>query len=371
MPEGCRRTLTVAQLREHRPVKSVPPPRPLNPKVKPAAPHVDQAAFPALPPSARDGIGGIPGSKDFPMGTTEGFQAFIRPDENTVVPQAVPGRTSVPPSTTTTVTTSSPAVTTAVVTTITATTSAPRSSTVTGKKTLDPQVTVTRLSPQAVESAGVKLAAKADPNRSSQAKASSQDSSKEESMDFEPSHVSRHRSTSQVRTSRSRSQSTSRDKERKETEGKTSSAPAPPKSQEPTEKSSHSGSTATSKLLLKAGGVKPPGKGVGPMPKYTPGKEYKVDYSKEPCPPPAFQLNQPGGSHLKGAPEQPKSTWHADPNMSLATLQEQLKALAQAGSQHALFRSQQGMLRTRSEAIRVWDRSNDAFRQIAREPVSC
>ncbi len=27
------------------------------------------------------------------------------------------------------------------------------------------------------------------------------------------------------------------------------------------------------------------------------------------------------------------------------------------------------MLRTRSEAIRVWDHSNDAFRQVAREPV--
>ncbi len=55
--------------------------------------------------------------------------------------------------------------------------------------------------------------------------------------------------------------------------------------------------------------------------------------------------------------------------MSLATLQGHLKALAQAGSQHALFRSQQGMLQTRTEAIRVWDCSNDAFLQIAREPA--
>ncbi len=67
-PKGCRRTLTVAQLRGHRPVKSVPPSRPLNPTVTPAAPHVDKAAFPALPPSARGGIRGIPGNKNFPMG---------------------------------------------------------------------------------------------------------------------------------------------------------------------------------------------------------------------------------------------------------------------------------------------------------------
>ena len=134
-PKGCRRTLTVAQLKEHRPVKSVPPTRPLDPKVQPAAPHVDQVAFPALPPSSHDGIGGIPGTKDFPKGTTEGFQAFIRPDANTVVPRAIPGRTGAPPSTTTTVTTSSPAVPTAVATITTATTAAPSSSTVTGKKT--------------------------------------------------------------------------------------------------------------------------------------------------------------------------------------------------------------------------------------------
>ena len=105
------------------------------------------------------------------------------------------------------------------------------------------------------------------------------------------------------------------------------------------------------------------------MPKYTPGKEYKVDYSKELCPPPAFQLDQPGGSHLEGASEQPKSAWHADPNMSQATLQGHLQALAQGGSQHALFHSQQGMPRTRTEAMRVWDRSNEAFQQIPREPV--
>ena len=105
------------------------------------------------------------------------------------------------------------------------------------------------------------------------------------------------------------------------------------------------------------------------MPKYTPGKEYKVDYSKEPCPPPAFQLDQPGGSHLERVSEQPKSTWRADPSMSQATLHGHLQALAQSGFQHALFHSQQGMLRTRSEAIHIWDRSNEAFQQMAREPV--
>ncbi len=55
--------------------------------------------------------------------------------------------------------------------------------------------------------------------------------------------------------------------------------------------------------------------------------------------------------------------------MSMATLQGHLQALAQAGSAHVLYRSWQGMFRTRSEAIRVWDRSNDAFQQVAREPV--
>ena len=334
-PAGCRRTLTVAQLKEHRPVKSVSPSRLLNPdpEVKPAAPHVDQAAFPALSPSTRDGIGGIPGSKDFPMGTTEGFQFFIKPYANTVVPRAPLGRTGAPPSTTTTVTTSSPAVTMAVVTTTTATTLALSSSTVTGKKTLDPTVTMTRLSPQAVESAHVKLAARASPNQSGQGKADSKGSSTEESMDFKTSHVSRHRSTSQVRTSRSRSQSSTRDKDGRGTEGKSSSTLAPLKSREPTKKTGQAGSTATSEMLLKVGGVKPPGKDVGSTPRYTPGKWYKVDYSKEPCPPPAFQLDQPGGSHLEGAPEQPKSTWHSDPNMSMATLQGHLKALAQASSE--------------------------------------
>ncbi len=47
-PEGCLQTLTVPQLKEQRPVKSVPPTRPLDPKVPLAAPHVDQGAFPAF-----------------------------------------------------------------------------------------------------------------------------------------------------------------------------------------------------------------------------------------------------------------------------------------------------------------------------------
>ena len=143
----------------------------------------------------------------------------------------------------------------------------------------------------------------------------------------------------------------------------------PSTSKESTKKSGQSGSTAVGEMLLKAGSVQPPRSDVGPMPKNTPDKEYKVDYSKEPCPPPAFQLDQPRGSHLEGNLEQPKSTWRADPNMSMATLQGHLEALAQAGSQHVLYRSQQGMLRTRSEAMRVLDRLNEAFRRLTREPV--
>ncbi len=96
-PEGCHRTLMVAQLRDHRPVESVPPTQPLHLPVVPAAPHVDKAAFPALPSSSRDGIGGIPGSKDYPQGTTEGFQvAFKKPNQDSVVPRASSGFLELP-----------------------------------------------------------------------------------------------------------------------------------------------------------------------------------------------------------------------------------------------------------------------------------
>ncbi len=79
-PESCGRTLTVAQLNDQRPVHSVPPTRHLDPKVLPAAPYVDQAAFPTLPSSSHEGIGGIPGTKDFSRGTTKGFGAFRKLD---------------------------------------------------------------------------------------------------------------------------------------------------------------------------------------------------------------------------------------------------------------------------------------------------
>ncbi len=366
-PEGCRRTLTAAQLSEHRPVNSVPPTRPLNPTVKPAAPHMDQAAFPALPPSSHEGIGGIPGTREFPQGTTEGFGAFVKPDQNTVVPRAVPSATSVPSTPTTTATVTSPAVTQAVATTATATTPATSAPAVVGKTNLDPKVSVLRLSPKILESARAKLAAKSDPNRSGQGKASSKGSSTEEPMDCESSHVSRDRSTSHVRTHRSRSHSTHGDKDRKGAEGKTSSTPKASGSKESDKKSSRTGPVAVSEMLLKAGGAKALGKSVGPIPRHSHDWEYKVDYSREPCPPPAFQLDQPGGSHLEESHDKPKSTWRAHPRMSLATLQDNLQAIAQAGSRHALYRSQQGMLRTCSEAFHVWQRSNEVFRHMAHE----
>ncbi len=282
----------MAQLREHRPVESLPPTKPLHLPVAPAAPHVDKSAFPALPSSSHDGIGGIPGSKDYPLGTTEGFQAaFKKPDKDTVVPRVSSGKTSVPPSTTTTVTTSSPAVTKAVLTTATTTTSASGSSTTTVKQTLDPQVTVTRLAPKLVESARVKLTAKASSSQTGQGKADSKAPSQEEAMECEDSQDSEPRSHSHTRTHRSRSHSKSKGSERGETKGKTSSAPVPHKSREPEKKSGRLGSAAVSEMLLKAGSVQPPSSDVGPMPKYTPDKEYKVDYSKEPCPAPAFQLD--------------------------------------------------------------------------------
>ncbi len=213
----------MVQLSEYRPVESVPPTKPLHLPVKPAAPHVDKTAFPGLPSSPRDGIGGIPGSKEYPQGNTEGFQAaFKKPAEGTIVPRATSGKTSAPPSTTTTVTTASPAVTMAVTTTAATTTSAPGSSTTMVKQTLDPKVTVTQLPSQLVGSARVKLAAKADPNRSGQGKAGSKAPSEEEAMEVDTSQDGKHRSSSRVRTSRSRDSSTKRDSEKRDTKGKTS-----------------------------------------------------------------------------------------------------------------------------------------------------
>ncbi len=363
MPEDCLWTLTVAKLSEQRPVHSVPPTRPLDPKVLPAAPHVDQAAFPALPSSSNEDIGGIPGTKDFPLGTTK------KPDESTVVPRPITGKTVAPSTTTTTGATPSPAVTSAVATTTTTTTLALSSSLPNGKQQLEPKVTVQGMSPRALEDARAKLAAKADPNLSGQGKTSSKGTSLEEPMEVETTRPSRQRSSSHVRTHCSRSQSSTRDKDGKGAGGKSSSTQTTTKPKESEKRPGHSGSVAMSEMLLKAGSVKPPGKDVGPMPKFTPDKEYKVDYSREPCLPPTFRVDQPSGSHLAGAPDQPKSTWHTNPNMSQATLHTHLQALAQGGFQQASFRSQQGWFRTRTEAMHVWDRSNDAFKQIAWEPV--
>ncbi len=176
-------------------------------------------------------------------------------------------------------------------------------------------------------------------------------------------------STPHVRTHRSRSHSHSRDRNQKGTDGKTSSTPTTSGSKESGKKSGHKDSTAVSEMLRTAGGVKTLGKDVGSIPKYSHDREHRVDYSREPCPAPTFLLDQPGGSHLEGSHTEPRSTWQADTHRSLATLQDNLRAIAQAGSRQALYRSQQGMLRTRSEAFHVWERSNEAFRHIANEPV--
>ncbi len=135
-PEGCLQTLTVAQLSDQRPVRSVPPTRQLDIQLPAAAPYVDQAAFPALHSSSHEGIGGIPGTNDFPLGTTEGFEAFKKPDANTVVPRSVMGKTETASTTTTAESTPSPVVTMAVVTTATTTTPAPSSPSVTRKQQL-------------------------------------------------------------------------------------------------------------------------------------------------------------------------------------------------------------------------------------------
>ncbi len=105
-PKGCLRALAVAQLSEQRPVYSGPVTRPLDPKTPLAAPHMDPKEFPGLPSSSHEGIGGILGTKHFPLGTTKGFQAFKKPNGNTFVPHAVTGKTAA--SSTITTTTASP-----------------------------------------------------------------------------------------------------------------------------------------------------------------------------------------------------------------------------------------------------------------------
>ncbi len=285
------------------------------------------------------------------------------------MPRAVPSATSVSSTPTTTATVTSPAVNQAMATAATATTSATSTPAAAGKANLKPIVSVQRLSPEVLQSARANLAAKSDPNRPGQGKTSSKGSSNEVPMECEGSHVSRERSTSHVRTHHSRSHSTHRDKEQQGAEGKTSSTPKTSGSKESGKKSGHTGSTAVSEMLRMAGGVKTLGKDVGSIPKYSHDREYRVDYSRGPCLAPTFQLDQPGGSHLEGSHDEPRSTWHADPRMSMATLQDNLRAIAQADSRHALYRSQQRMLRTRSEAFHVWERSNEVFRHIANEPV--
>ncbi len=127
-------------------------------------------------------------------------------------------------------------------------------------------------------------------------------------MVFESTRPSRQRSSLHVRTHRSRSQSSTRTMDGRSVDGKGSSTQTTSKSKESEKRPRRSDSTAVSDLLLKEGGVKPLGKGIGSIPKHTPDKEYKVDYSQEPCPPHAFKVDQPSGCHLEGAPAKPKAT---------------------------------------------------------------
>ncbi len=85
----------------------MPPTQPLNPVVPPAAPYVAEMEFPGLDPSPKQGIGGIPGCKDFPQGTFEGFQAFKKPDARTVMPRPTTSKTASSTTTTVTVSTTS------------------------------------------------------------------------------------------------------------------------------------------------------------------------------------------------------------------------------------------------------------------------
>ncbi len=124
MPETCAWALIASQPSAHRLVNSVPPTQPTNPVVLPAAPHVDGKEYPALPLSSLCGIGGIPGSRNFPKGTFDGFHAFQKPDDSTGVPRSEAGKTVAKSTSKTTVSTCSSVVTMAVPTTSTATSSA-------------------------------------------------------------------------------------------------------------------------------------------------------------------------------------------------------------------------------------------------------
>ncbi len=183
-PEGCLQTLTVAQLSEHRPVESVPPTRPVDPTRPHAAPHVDPEEFPEMPSSSNEGIGGIPGSRDFPQGTT----------------WASVSKTAVTSTVTTTVSTPNTAVTTAVTTTSTTTTPVPGSSLHAGRRTLDLKVTVALMSPEQVKAVRGKLAAMAKPNPPGQGKAHAQGSILVEPMETETSRQTRQKSYDSERT---------------------------------------------------------------------------------------------------------------------------------------------------------------------------
>ncbi len=160
------------------------------------------------------------------------------------------------------------------------------------------------------------------------------------------------------KTPRSRSSSTNRGTDGKCLRAKASSTLVTPKPKESKKKKAGQ-KAAMSATLLKAG-VTPPGKEIGTIPKRTPDKEYVVDYSRDiysrSCPPPTFQVSQPSGSHSAGSPSQPKSTWETNTHMSQATLHGHIQAIAEAGYQHALYRTFQGLVQTRNEAYHVWDR---------------
>ncbi len=186
----------------------------MNPVVLPAAPHVDGKEFPALTPSPHSGIGGIPGSKDFPKGTFEGFQAFQKPDKGTVVPCSAAGKTVTKSTTTTTVSTSSPVVTTTVSTTSTATSSVPSSNLLNGRKEQEPNVSVSQMSRKQMDEVHANLAAKANLSKTGQVKAKGKGPTTEKPLDTDSATTSsrqtRQSSRTTKKTLRSHSSSTAR-----------------------------------------------------------------------------------------------------------------------------------------------------------------
>lgn len=123
-----------------------------------------------------------------------------------------------------------------------------------------------------------------------------------------------------------------------------------------------SSSTKVERTLKKAGAAKPPAPKISAIPKHSSSRAQKpVDYSWEVYPPPAFQVDQPGGSHLKEAPGWPKRVWTAEPRATPAELMTHIRGLARGGRQQGQYRSYDHWLQDRAESLHGRNTSGEVF----------